>query len=91
MADRRAEIEEGSWGARDRIYAEEIEKRFLPIGKAAELLGCHESTARNVLREQDARFIKKGLAYLYYRPDVDKAKTLRAEKLGKKTKPAEAA
>jgi|SRR5579883_897135 len=79
-------------GSRDRIYAEEVEKHFLPIARAAEILNCHESTARNVLREQDARFIKRGLAFLYFRLDMDRSKAIRAEQIGKKkTKPDEAA
>jgi hypothetical protein len=77
VEERRTEIETGHYGAFDRIYQEEIEKNFLPISSAAELLGCHESTARDWLREADSRYIIRGAAYLYLVTDVEATKAKR--------------
>ena len=71
VAERRSEIEAGGYGAFDRIYKEQVAANFLPITTVAEMLGCHESTARKRLRAAKARYIVKGLAHCYFKPDVE--------------------
>jgi hypothetical protein len=79
VESRRSEVETGSYGAFDRVYDEEVVSNFLPIREVASMLGCHESTARDWLNRCDARYIKRSLAHLFYRPDVETAKAKRAE------------
>jgi hypothetical protein len=74
VESRRVEIESGSHGTFDRIYAQEVSRNFLPIQVVAGLFDCHESTARHWLRKRDARFIACGLSHRYYLPDVEKTK-----------------
>ena len=76
---RRKEIEVGPFGIFDRIYEEEVSSNFLPIEKVTALLECHERTARNWLRQCNVRYIKRALAHLYYKIDVERAKAMRAE------------
>ena len=83
---RRSEIEQGSHGAFDRIYKEELAKQFLSLAEAAKLMRCCDSTARKWLMEADARFIVDGLTYRYYEKDVQDARRIRAES---KPKPKE--
>ncbi len=80
VESRRSEIEAGSYGAFDRIYDEEAVSNCLPIREVATMLDCHESTARNWLNRCDARYIKRALAHLFYRPDVETAKAERVER-----------
>lgn len=78
VESRRDEIESGAHGAFGRVYEEEVARNFLPIGKVAELLGCHEDTARKRLHQADARYIKRSLAHLYFKADAEAVKARRA-------------
>jgi hypothetical protein len=77
---RRKEIENGPYGAFNRVFKEEAERNFLLIAEAAALLDCHESTARRGLTKRDARFIADGLSHRYYKPDVEETKAERARR-----------
>jgi hypothetical protein len=80
VESRRKDIQAGPFGSFDRIYEEEVSSNFVPIQKVAALLDCHEATARDWLRQCDARYIKRTLAHLYYTVDVEISKTKRAER-----------
>jgi hypothetical protein len=76
---RRLEIEVGPYGAYERVLEEEVGRNFVSATRVATLFDCHESTARKWLRRYDARFIIRGSSYLYFKPDVEKAKVHRTE------------
>lgn len=67
---RRAEIENGPFGTFDKVYAEELLKKFCTIDMAATMISCSASTARKWLNQLKARYICEGGGNLFVLEDV---------------------